>query len=192
MKQVQNLQNSNHNVYRDQVKSLQNNIEELFKDQKELVFKYEKNENYWSSKLDDIISANKELKEKNQSLVNRLEDAQFELKEALNKVSIKEHENNSIKRTLEEKESNSFELINKINLLKSDLEYSRNENDRSHKKYLELGKELEELKKTNYSLKEQLSKDENFYKTISNKKQEEVNEKMKIISNIETKLYEAN
>ena len=179
-------------MYRDQVKSLQNNIEELFKDQKELVFKYEKNENYWSSKLDDIISANKELKEKNQSLVNRLEDAQFELKEALNKVSIKEHENNSIKRTLEEKESNSFELINKINLLKSDLEYSRNENDRSHKKYLELGKELEELKKTNYSLKEQLSKDENFYKTISNKKQEEVNEKMKIISNIETKLYEAN
>lgn len=179
-------------MYRDQVKSLQNNIEELFKDQKELVFKYEKNENYWSSKLDDVISANKELKEKNQSLVNRLEDAQFELKEALNKVSIKEHENNSIKRTLEEKESNSFELINKINLLKSDLEYSRNENDRSHKKYLELGKELEELKKTNYSLKEQLSKDENFYKTISNKKQEEVNEKMKIISNIETKLYEAN
>ena len=133
------------------MRTLQNNIEELFKDQKDLIFKYEKNENYWSSKLDDMVSGNKELKEKNQSLVNRLDDLQFELKEALNRVSLKDHENNSIKRSLEEKESNSFEFINKINLLKSDLDYARNENDRNHKRYLELTKEMEELKKGNYS-----------------------------------------
>lgn len=169
---------------------MQNNIEELFKDQKDLIFKYEKNENYWSSKLDDMISANKELKEKNQSYLNRFEDAQFELKEALNKISLKEHENVLLKRGIEEKDNNIMELSNKISVLKGDLEFSKNEGDRANKKFNELGKELEELKKEKYSLKEQLSKSEGFYKEIFQKKQEEDKEKMKIIANLESKLYE--
>ena len=180
----------NPNVYKEQLKPLQNNIEELFKDQKDLIFKYEKNDNYWSTKFDDLLSANKELKEKNQSIFGRHDDLQFDLKEAINKISIKDHENQSIKRTLEEKESTSFEFLNKINILKSDLEYSKNENERSQKRFTDLSREIEEIKKGNFNLKDQISKDENFYRTISNKKQDEVNEKMKIISNLETKLYE--
>jgi len=162
----------------------------LFKDQKDLIFKYEKNENYWSSKLDDMLSANKELKEKNQSYLNRFEDAQFELKETLNKVSLKEHENAILKRGIDDKDNNILELSNKISVLKNDLDYTKNEVERASKKYNEIGRELEEMKKEKLSLKEQLLKSEGFYKEIFMKKQEEDKEKMKVIANLESKLYE--
>ena len=175
-------------MYRDQIRSFQNNIEELFKDQKDLIIRYEKNEKYWSEKLDDMVSTNKELKDKNNLMMNRLEDAQFELKEALNKVSLKEHENASFRRSLEEKDSTIFEMSHKINLLKGDLEMAKSDIDRGNKRYNDLSRELVETKKSNETLKEQLSKDESFYKAISSKKQDEVNEKLRIISNLESKL----
>jgi chromosome segregation ATPase len=181
---------TNPNLVKERVKVLENNIEELFLDQKELLLKYEKNEKYWSNKLDDVMNSNKEFKEKIRVLTSKLEDSQSELKETMDRISLRDSELSSLRRAFDDKDNQIFEFTNKINVLRNDLEYSKTEIDRGNKRYNELLRELEEMKKEKNTLKEQISKSDGFYKDIYTKKQDEEKEKLKIITNLESKLFE--
>jgi chromosome segregation ATPase len=182
----------NINRHQEEIKNLQNNIEELFQDQKELVLKYEQNENYWKSKLEEVQENLRSVKSLNNTLHSKHEEKELMIRELMNKLSLKDHEIDSFKRLSADLELKLQDANNKHSMLKKDYEYAMNDSEKGLKKINEMNKEINELKDHNKNLKENLSKEENFYKDLSQKKSDEVNEKIRTINNMEHKIYEVN
>lgn len=176
--------------YKEEIKNLQNNIEELFRDQKELVLKYEKNENYWKTKVDDLVNTNKNLKAESLNLTKVFEEKEFSLREVSNKLNIKEHENHKLNSLLNDKDNLIAEFTNKINLIKAEKENILSENDKLRNKIFENTREMHELVNNNRELKDNLGKEDNFYKDLASKKSDEVNDKIRTIGSLENKIYE--
>ena len=70
------------------------------------------------------------------------------------------------------------------------MEYSQTDNEKILKKISQLNKEISELKEENKILKEKIQNENNFYKDLSEKKNEESKEKLKTIQNLENKIFE--
>ena len=160
------------------------------KDQRELVKQFEKNDSSWKLKVEDILDSNKSLKETNQHLQNKQEDLEFTIREHINKIQIKDHENSSLRRALEDKDYKLNEITNKLAMVRGDLEFTRKDGARTTDKMEDLNKELDEMKNQNKKLKDLINKDENFYAELIQKNKDEVTSKTRIISNLETKIYE--
>jgi len=189
-KKTTQIYNNNLNAYKEEIKNLQNSLEELMKDQRDLVKQFEKNDSSWKLKVEEILEVNKTLKDNNQLLQNKEEDLEFTIREHINKLQIKDHENSALRRNLEDKDYKNNELTNKLSMLRGDLEFSRKDGLRALEKVEDLNKEIEEIKIQNKKLKELINKDENFYADLIQKNKEEVNSKTRVISNLEAKIYE--
>jgi chromosome segregation ATPase len=165
-------------------------FKELVQDYQELIHKYEHDEKEWKIKAEDLQENLKAVKNSNTALSTKYEEKDLALRESNNKLSLKDHEISSGKRHTDELEFKLQDMNNKYMLVKKDYEYANNDIEKLNRKINELNREINDLKDNNKVLKDNINKEENFYKELSQKKSDEVNEKIRIINSMENKVFE--
>ena len=167
-----------------------NKQQDMIREQKNAMYKYEQEKsklNYKISSLeDDVVHLNDE----NKALRAKIDSLETNLKEMKYKNADLYQQNSSLTTSLHEKENEISDITIKLAKIKKDYEVSLIENQKLISINKDNKNEIASLKESMCDLKSQIEKNENTYKDIINKKNDEINERIRSMSLTESKLYD--
>ena len=172
------------------MKNLQNNIQEIYKDQKKLIVKYEQDKNEWELKKKDLQNEIEKLDTNNKSLKSKIDSLENNIKDLKYRNDDLARENREISQNYHTKELEINEISIKLAQSQKDYELLLIDKNKYNQLNKDSSNEINQLKNEIRNLKSSYDRMENSYKDIISKKSDELNERMRATSNLETKIYD--
>ena len=181
---------TNMGMYKEEMKNLQNNIQEIYKDQKKLILKYEQDKNEWELKKKDLQNEIEKLDTINKSLKSKVDSLENDIKDLKYRNDDLSRENREISQNYHTKELELNEISIKLAQSQKDYELLLIDKNKYNQINKDSSNEINQLKNEIRNLKSNYDRMENSYKDIISKKSDELNERMRATSNLETKIYD--
>ena len=181
---------TNMGMYKEEMKNLQNNIQEIYKDQKKLIVKYEQDKNEWELKKKDLQNEIEKLDTNNKSLKSKIDSLENNIKDLKYRNDDLARENREISQNYHTKELEINEISIKLAQSQKDYELLLIDKNKYNQLNKDSSNEINQLKNEIRNLKSSYDRMENSYKDIISKKSDELNERMRATSNLETKIYD--
>lgn len=181
---------SNIENYKEEIKNYQYNIQDIYRDQKNLILKYEQEKTKYNLQISELQEENSKLYNENKSLKTKIENLETSYKDLKYKNADLFQENSNAKQTRHDKEIEISDLTIKLAQIKKDYELTLIEKNKLIALNKDISSEISTLKDQIRDLKNGQEKSENTYKDLLNKKSDEINERIRSISSLETKIYE--
>ena len=181
---------TNMGMYKEEMKNLKNNIQEIYKDQKNLIFKYEQDKNEWDLRKKDLQNEIEKLNTNNKSLKSKIDSLENDIKDLKYRNDDLSRQNREISQNYHTKELELNEISIKLAQSQKDYELTLIDKNKYNQLNKDSSNEINQLKNEIRNLKSNYDRMENSYKDIITKKSDELNERMRVASNLETKIYD--
>ena len=181
---------TNMGMYKEEMKNLKNNIQEIYKDQVNLTFKYEQDKNEWDLRKKDLQNEIEKLNTNNKSLKSKIDSLENDIKDLKYRNDDLSRQNREISQNYHTKELELNEISIKLAQSQKDYELTLIDKNKYNQLNKDSSNEINQLKNEIRNLKSNYDRMENSYKDIISKKSDELNERMRVASNLETKIYD--
>ena len=181
---------TNMGMYKEEMKNLQYNIQDIYRDQKKLIFKYEQDKNEWETKKQDLQNEIEKLVNENKSLKTKIDTLENSIKDLRYRNDDLNRENREVNQNYHTKELELNELSIKLAQSKKDYELVQIDKNKYNQLNKDYSNEINQLKNEIRNLNSNYDRMENSYKDIIQKKSDELNERMRATSNLETKIFD--
>ena len=181
---------TNMGMYKEEMKNLKNNIQEIYKDQKNLIVKYEQDKNEWDLTKKDLQNEIQKLNTDNKSLKTKIDTLENNIKDLKYRNDDLSRENREISQNYHTKELELNEISIKLAQSQKDYELTLIDKNKYNQLNKDYSNEINQLKNEIRILKSNYDRMENSYKDIISKKSDELNERLRVASNLETKIYD--